>query len=271
MDLQQFLKILSVVNQEKYKSVIPPLDPNDPIFFWVFRNMDFKRWRDTHKSQVLWLSGPSKCNIHQVSSHVVDQEKNRAFETQSFMLYFFCSTVTIGEREKTTTLFIHTLLSQLIYCSTPGKKILIVKRFLLHLFQSIPSKNGAQNPKLDRFNDDGPEQTIKEILDAPIHNVWSALEAALDYEHELFIIIDGLDNVEYKESEFVREVRIFIEHLQKQISKVHVLLTSQPQVKLKEVLVELPHIEYDKERKGLSVSYILTLYLTYNTLQRVPS
>src|SRR6266536_62369 len=95
--------------------------------------MDFKQWSTTSYPQVLWLSGPPEYNIHQVSSYIVDQEKNRTLKTQHFVLYFFCSTA--ARKQPIVVIFIHILLGQIVSCSLINKRILIVRQFLYNLLE----------------------------------------------------------------------------------------------------------------------------------------
>jgi hypothetical protein len=126
--LDHFLGLLSVVDQEKHRFTIPSLDCEQPNFYWVFRNMDFEQWRSASCSQVLWLSGPPQCSIHQVSWYVVDLMKNKAADTQHSVLYFFCPTVRGGK--SIVAIFVHTLLYQIVCCSPLDKKISVVRTFL---------------------------------------------------------------------------------------------------------------------------------------------
>jgi hypothetical protein len=249
--LNLILPMLLVVDQGKHKSTIPCLDHDRPEFYWIFRNLDFKQWSDA-SSQVLWLSGPPACSIHKVSSYVVDLE-NRALKTQRSVLYFFCETA--REEESIVVAFAHTLLSQTIYYSPMDKKILMARVFLHTLVEKIFERKEP----LQFENEGAPDTKIKKILGASLPNeLWAALKAVLDeQELELLIIVDGLDKVKHQRGEFINEVREFIEDLLERKPKVKALLTSRPQVEIKKVLDGLPCIEYDKERKGQSVPYIL--------------
>jgi ankyrin repeat domain-containing protein 50 len=222
--------------------------------------MDFARWSSAHCPQVLWLSGPLECNIRQVSLHIVQQEKKTALKTDYFVLYLFSSTP-IG-RSSTVTDFVHPLLNQIVYCSPLDKRIFIVRNFLHSLFDEF-SKNKA-NPnwkKLIFKNVDFPDPSIQEFLNAPANELLTALEAALGDEEQrgLSVVMDGLDKVEYQRGEFIRGVRAFVEHLQQRTSNVKTLLTSQPVAEIKDLLDGLLCIEHNRERKGPSVTYVLTL------------
>ena len=96
-------------------------------------------------------------------------------------------------------------------------------------------------------------KTLKATSDSDTY--WAALRAATDIEQEkgLSLIIDGIDETQHQNHEFIRELCVFIENLRKRPSATRVLLTSRPQAEIKEILGWLPctSIEYDRERKSL--------------------
>jgi ankyrin repeat domain-containing protein 50 len=258
VDLDQLLEMFSAAEHDKHKSTIPPLDCDHPMFYWIFKNADFVQWSSASYSQALWLSGPPERNIHQVSSYIVDQEKNRLMNTQRLVLYFFCSAPI--ESRPIVAVFIRTLLSQIVCSSPRDKRISIVKSFLRSLYAGISKKGGASHWKeLDLRKGDSLEENIEKILQGPSNELWAALRAVLadEKQRELFVVVDGLDKVEDQKVEFLEGVRGFVTHLLEETSKAKILLTSRPQSKTKEVLNGLPCIEYDKERIGWSAPYIL--------------
>jgi hypothetical protein len=252
VNLELFLPMLSPVDQEKHKSKIPSLNCDQPEFFWIFRNIDFKQWDTSSSSQVLWLSGPPKCSIHQVASYIVDQ-KNGGLEKQNIVLYFFCSTAITENR--IVVVFVHTLLCQLVSGSQINKKTSIIREFLHGLLGEFLKHNGASKWKRRGFKEeDSLDGKIKKILDAPASELLAALGTVLGggQQQQLLVVIDGLDKAGHQKDELIRGGRAFIEHLQKSTSHVKALLTSLPQTEIKELLNGLPCIEYDKERKGLA-------------------
>jgi len=264
VNLDQFRRVLSAVDQEEHKSTIPSLDCEQPNFYWIFRNMDFEQWRSANCSQVLWLSGPPQCNIHQVSSYVVDLVKNKASETQHSVLYFFCSTASreASMEKSIVTIFVHAILYQIIYCPPLDKKLSVVRNFLHTLIDAIFRSKQTPNPVPPPFEEkESPDTTIKKILNAPANELWDALETILAAEQrrELLIVIDGLDKAKHQKVEFTKGVRELITRLREGTLMVKALLTSRPQAEIKEVLNGLPHIEYDKERKGSIASSVPTL------------
>ena len=258
MDLDQYLAMLSAVDQEKHISTVPLLDRNDPGFYWIFRNMDYVQWIDG-SSQVLWLSGPPECNIHQVSSYIVSQGKDRAQKAKHFVLYFFCSSAT--RNRSIVTHFVHTLLRQIVYCSPMDKKILIFRSFLRGLLEEAFDENADPTWERRGFNEnDPPDTNIKNILKGPAHELLTALGAVLGEEQwSLSLVVDGLDKVERQKEGFIKEVRTFVNLLQQRNSKVKILLTSRPLAEIRDLLDGFPCIEHDKERKGSCTSHFLIL------------
>ena len=247
--------MLSKLDQDEHISTIPRLDRDHPMFYWIFKNMDFTQWSSAKCSRVLWLSGPLECNIPQVSSYIVSQEKNAALNTEHFVLYFFCSAAT--KTRSVAANFTHTLLNQIVCSSPMDKRILIIRRFLYSLIEGISNKEASLSREERVLKEKGfPDISIQSIiLNAPPNELFTALEAVLGDEEQrgLSVIIDGLDKVSYQQSEFIREVRAFVECLQQRISKIKILLTSRPLAEIKDLFGGLPCIEHDRERKGPSV------------------
>ena len=256
--------MLLVVDQEKHKSTIPPLDCRHPMFWWIFKNIDYTSWSSASFPGILWLSGPPERNIHQVSSYIVNQEKNRALNTQHLVLYFFCSASI--RKDLITTVFVHTLLYQIVCCSPTDKGILIIRTFLHRLLEEALRNEAVRNWKEVIEEDSTIYTNIKKILDASANALWTALEAVLSEEpqRELCVVIDGLDRVEHQKVEFINGVRVFFTRLLNRTSKLKALLTSRPQTEIKEALDGVLCIEYDKERKGMATPYFLALNSTHS-------
>ena len=213
--------------------------------------MDFERWQCTNGSEVLWLSGPAECHISDASSYVVDLVKEKHSRTQHLVLYFFCSTASTQTPIAAT--FVSTIIHQLA-SRMPQLAGKVISVFLRTLLDIILRDKSLFDPGRPRFKtNDSAEATVKEILKAPSSGYWGALREVLDIEREtdLSLIIDGLDKIEHQKDEFIQELFGFIEQLRGRPSTTRVLLTSQPQAGIKEILGPLPSIEYDRERKGL--------------------
>jgi len=255
VNLNQFLETLSAVDQKEHMDTIPSLDCDNPEFYWVFRNVDFEEWSSATSSRVLWLSGPSQCNINQVSSYIVGREKNKALEANRFVLYFFCST---RLRRSIVAVFVHTLLKQIVCCSPADERILIVQNFLHSLLEEAFKNETSPNWKQRGFKEeDSPERSIQNILNAPANELFTALVAVLGDEQErcLSIIVDGLDKAQDQKGEFTKGIRKFVDNLHKPASEVKILLTSGPLGEIKDLFDGIPSIEHDMERNGSSASH----------------
>jgi hypothetical protein len=240
--------MLSVIDQEAHKSTIPSLLYQDPQFYWIFKNAEFQHWSATH-SHTLWLLGPARCNIHQISSYLLDSLPKKVLENRSHVLYFFCSTAT--EQRSPAIGFVHTLLHQILSFSPPEQKALIIGHFLHTLFHSILERSRKNKERIRRrFKENGSlEDIIKGMLSDTA--IWDALGAVLDeHNHKLLIVVDGIDKIERQRAEFIQQVRAVIGDLPTRNAKVTNLITSQPEDRIKEALNGLSCIEYDKERKG---------------------
>ena len=213
--------------------------------------MDFERWQHTTGSEVLWLSGPAACDISDASSYIVDLGKERPSRTQHLVLYFFCSTA--SAKAPIAATFVSTIIHQLA-SRMPQLAGKVISVFLRTLLDTILRDEPHSDPGRSRFKtNDSAEATVKNILKTPSSGYWGALREVLDIqrEQELSLIIDGIDKVERQKDDFIQELRAFVENLRGRPSATRVLLTSQSQAGMKEMLGQLPSIEYDRERKGL--------------------
>ena len=256
-DPDQLLHRLPAIDQENYKSHTQPSGWDEPKFYWISKNIDFEKWHYTKRSDVLWLSGPAECHISDASSCIVDLFKGKPLQTQHLVLYFFCSTA--SAKTPIAVTFVSTVLYQLA-CRLPQLKGKVTSVFLHSLLDTILSDEPFSDPGLSRFKkNDSAETTVGKILKASSSEYWRALRAVLgiEQEKELSLIIDGLDKVEHQKDKFIRELYVFIGYLRERRSTARVLLTSRPQAKIKEILGQLPSIEYDRERKGLNLLFIL--------------
>ena len=214
--------------------------------------MDFHQWQHTNGMEALWLSGPAECHISDASARIVDLAKAYP-EAQHSVVYFFCSTA--PRRVPIAITFVSTIVSQLVRCSRELKEG-ITAIFLRTLAEAI-FREPLSNPEVPRFGaSDSAEVVLEKTLKAPSDAYWDALRAVayIEQEQVLSLIIDGLDETERQDHEFIRELCVFIEHLRKRRSTTRVLLTSGPQAEIKEILGPLPwlpSIEYDRERKGM--------------------
>ena len=200
---------------------------------------------------MLWLSGPAERHISDASSYIVDLVKEKPSRAQHLVLYFFCSTA--SAKAPIAATFVSTIIHQLAsrMPQLTGRVITVFLRTLLDTILRDESLSDSGRPGFKA--NDSAEATVKEILKAPSSGYWGALREVLDTEREqeLSLIIDGLDKVEHQKDNFIRKLCAFVEHLRGRPSTTRILLTSQSQAGIKEILGRLPSIEYDRERKGL--------------------
>jgi hypothetical protein len=260
MDLNRFLETLSVADQATHRPKVEPRDMAHPRFYWVFKNMDYDQWFD-QDSAVLLLSGPTSCALDHVSSHILGLMEQGSFGKDGIVLNFFSlsgaarGNIPIGGRdsEKAVTIFVHTLLHQLISSPTISRKkrISTASGFLSYLLDSLDSPE-----LLDRFGNislDDPSAVLREALDIPDKILWKALGKSLEGEKGLQIVVNVPANMRGRDSGFIAAVSTFVEDLGKRTEGLKVLLTIGPSDDSGMAFGELPCIKvhYDKERRGL--------------------
>lgn len=246
ISVEQIIQNLKSVNQEQHKSKILPLDRDQLEFCWIFKNLDFQHWETANRSQILWLYGPPECNIHHVSSYIVNEY---SLKTQRTVLYYFCSSIT--SEKPAVSHFVRALLHQFICSSPTDKQKSIVGDFVRTLLEGIYKEEEAYYTELNLFNGSS-EKWLKKILGTRvIKALWAALIAILVDAPggELLVVIDGLEKIQ-DEIGFTKDIRAFVELLQQRDLNMKALLTSRLQDDIKEVLNGLPYIEHDKERRG---------------------
>jgi energy-coupling factor transporter ATP-binding protein EcfA2 len=257
LEPDQFLKVLSAIDQVKHKATIPPLDPDEPKFYWIFRNVDYLRWMDNNNcySGTLWVLGPARSQIHQVSAYVTDAVKPQG-NTTSTVLYFFCSTAAGGE--SIAKLFVRSLVDEII-CRLPHleRKKSVIAEFMRVLLDGLlnqepaPDREARSSLRSD-LGEGTPGTVAKKVLEAPEEFYWKALDSVLELGGEGFtIIIDGLDNLEQPKNVFAKKVLTFVSKLQARFPQFRALLTGRASIELKALIGEATCIEYDKERNGL--------------------
>lgn len=226
---------LSVVDQDQYRSTMPPFDFNNPNFFWITKNIDFAQWESVDTPRALFLSAPFGHGTTEVCSQIIELAKKKARETNGAALYFFCSS---APQSQGSTTLIHSLLYQIIHSSSDEKTNPIAAGFLNCLIR------GHIRRESDIRENDPLDENVRKILDAPHNELLEALVEAIKKAgiQELSIIVDGL-----QENNSI--VSMLFELLREAIPKSTYLLTSQHP--LERTPNGMTVIEYDKERNGL--------------------
>jgi hypothetical protein len=162
------------------------------------------------------------------------------------VLYFFSSTAPDALR---STCFTHTLLYQVICCSSGEKTDSIAATFLTTLLG-----NHFRRRSRGFKAEDTLVLTIKKILDAPDSELIEALAEAIKKSRiqKLTIVMDGFQGtIAYS----------LVNRLTKAIPVLKALLTRGQISNAKEMLDEMLYIEYDKERRGLYINHFLIKFL----------
>jgi hypothetical protein len=239
-------------NYDEHISTIPHLDCNDPWFAWIFENIDYLKWRQRNSSPMIWLSGPILRRLDEVSSYIVHYEKELVQSTNHLVLSFFSSSKRSG-----VSVFVRTLLGQIVRYSLPGKTPSIIQCFLHGLADRYVERNNTQGKFEDVFKGRSSISHVERLLHEPMDALLSALEGVLNMEQRhLSIVVDGLDHVDIRKNEFIEAIRTFCEHVQQSTSKARIWITSQPLAESRQLIDGLPCIEYDSERKGSSAPCI---------------
>lgn len=245
---------MSVVDQgTTYRSTYVPVDQNSPDFPWVTKNIDFTKWESDEKQQALWLSGACDAGTKEVSSQVIYNAKKKATQSNGCVLYFFCATAT-ESRDSIATVFVHTLLHQIVGFSGDETAQAITTTFLTSLL------DGHIRRSLSGFKKDDPlVKTVERILDAPSYDLHIALINALAKAgpQHLSLIIDGISIAAMKGDVFVRNVSLLVNHMIAAgavgavgATRFKALLTSSQYSELKGFLGDLPSIQFRQEREG---------------------
>lgn len=259
--IDQCIRIISPIDQDKYKTKIPPLNYEEPGFYWIFKNLDFEHWK-SDGSRVLWLSAPPECKLDQVASHIVDLEKN-TLNSEYNVLYFFCWSAA-GRRLAPT--FFGTFVHQLTRHLTPCERDYIITIFLHAILNAYLARD-EQYQQRWWLEDCTPDRMIENIFTVSSGNeLLKAMKEVLDLKElhfqGLLIVIDGLEReLQSNEGTFIRLFCSLIIHLKQTPCRVKALLTSRPHDHLKMLLEGIPSIEYDQERKGLVI--ICALFLVF--------
>lgn len=248
VDLSWFLSVLPAIDQEEYNFDRPSPDWEKPEYYWIFRNADYKEWDTGDSSRILWLTGPPECNIRKATSYILHREMEKSSKTQRLVLHFFCSAASV--KGSSIAIFIRALAHQIVSTSPQTRQISIIRKFLRSIL-STSFKRISPNV-LQRFSLRDSNSNMKNLLESPDDSLWAALWAIMPTEQspELSIVIDGIEHIRDRRGKFVRRIREFVEDLQR-TSKAKILLTSGLESDTAQIFNGLPHVEYDKERKGL--------------------
>ncbi|KAF8538505.1 hypothetical protein BDD12DRAFT_981509, partial [Trichophaea hybrida] len=230
---------LSVINQDEYRSRIPPFNQNKPENFWISKNIDFTQWESAEAPAVLLLCAPQGHGMTEVCSHIVHLAMEKASWANGAVLYFFCSS---APNAQCSAIFTHTLLYEIFRYSHASTANSIAVDFLSTLVWGH-----FQRRALGFREDDPLDNTVKKILDVPDKELIQALAEAIRKAgvRKLSIIIDSLwhDDTDC----FIQYIR-FVQCIMEAVPELKALVTSRHNSP-----DSIPDgflcIEYDKERK----------------------
>ncbi|KAI1204287.1 uncharacterized protein F4807DRAFT_353339 [Annulohypoxylon truncatum] len=245
----KFMEVLSTVDQNKHKPTLRA-SADKPNASWVLGNVDYQLWENSNnfsdsRPRVLLITGPPKCNIHQVLTYI---SSITAQKPKHYVLYFTHSAINKGK--PTSTQFIHTLLYQIISLLPADKQIPVIKSFLSHTIEGIIKETNDENQLLPLLKQKTSSGKINMILNEAVDQCRAALCDVLTdmNECEILLVVDGLVGADTKEHDFLNSLSIFVNNLHRLNPKAKTLLTSQVKDEIKG-FGTLLHIEYDQERQ----------------------
>ncbi|KAF4462855.1 purine and uridine phosphorylase [Fusarium albosuccineum] len=244
VDIERFIEMLSVVDQEESISRARPMNDDDPEFHWIFKNVDYETWESENSTQVLWLSAPPKRNLRRASSHIVSKERSKNPKGHPSAPFFFCSAST------TFQVLVHTLFHQILLCPSVDR-ISLIRTFLASLLDTylediLPRELRVEERYLQMT--DAPDDTVWKLLRLSGSGLGVALSAVLTREPTAvaLIVIDGIEAIQKK---CFQGLRLLAENVKNSAPTAKMLLTSQIQGDIKSALEGFSSIEYDRERR----------------------
>jgi hypothetical protein len=221
-------------HDQGYKSQIPALDPEDPKYYWITKNIDFYEWWNGDSFRTLRLSGAPEGEMLKISSYVIG--------IAGPALYFCCP---VAPKHPVWEICVQALLHQILKPLSHLEQIQAIKDFVRPLIDGIGSDESVLNGLSLKYGD-SEISTIRRLLGVSTDK---ALLDALLTVQEIYpaskVVIDGLDRVEDVNRVLVGPIHAFIER-----SGGKALLTSVTQDDSKPSLEGMQCIEYDAERKG---------------------
>lgn len=151
LEPEQFLRLLPKVQRDQHTSAKQVLDHEDPMFYWIFRNIDFQKWNSVKGPPVLYLSGPSERRVDQISSYIIDRDKN----ADRLVLHIFCSAIA-DNRPRIIERILLTLLQQTVCCLPIDKRRLFIRSFLYDLLQKDFLRKAVKEWGIQDLNDQHP-------------------------------------------------------------------------------------------------------------------
>ncbi|KAL6835271.1 putative kinesin [Trichoderma camerunense] len=257
LNLYQLLQLLPTLEQKQQSSEVLNLDPDDPQFSWVFRNIDYKSWNSNDSPSALCLSSHEVRQLSQVTSYIVGREE----KPNRQVLYFSCPQIANdrfvrsqsvqGEVITITNVLIYTLFEQMIHFSPVEKRKPIVRNFLDGLLKKSFEKKPTQNWIGHDFNKKNRLKVLQSFLiNAAAEDLLTLLRMTLDNakrQHPL-VVIEGIGK-DYYSDQLLQAIEKFVCDFQRQTPNIKVLLAGPEACSIKGLPPDTLFIEHDKERK----------------------
>jgi hypothetical protein len=256
---------LYVLDQNKYLDTLQNAHEleHDGKYFWIFRNLDYKKWSDL-EVQILVLSGSPI--LEYAASHIV--RTLRHSKPDDLLLHFFYRSTINADFSKLPTsaeldnlVCVFTLLKQAITDHPPAQQQFLLELFLEAILAPMDEESLAQVLEVheNAFAALLGLSTVQDLLRALGRVLNKAAEFNGDNNaseresasRNLTFILD-LDNRPVEtNSALIDKVRREMESLRRAYPTVRLLVTNPPAGDhgLRQPSEAL--IEYDKERKGL--------------------
>ncbi|KAL7945324.1 putative kinesin [Trichoderma barbatum] len=254
--LKQLLQLLPMVERSQNTPAIPTLDPNDPKFSWLLRNIDYKTWKSNDGPVTLCLASSLAYQLSQVSSYIVGQNKN----TNCPVIYFFCShreniEFDTGQSAKQNmplaNILICTLFGQIVYLSPREKGVLVMRTFIKGLLQKAFVKKSIQNWTKYDFQKYDLSTSLQNLLgNMTTSDLLTVFQKTLDYAKPQvsLLVLDGIEKA-YQGGRLLHLIEILINDLRRQNPNIKVLLAGPTLCDIKSLSQESLCIEQDKERR----------------------
>lgn len=256
LNLEQLLQLLPVLEQKQSSPEALNLDPDEPQFSWVFRNIDYESWKSNESPSALCLSKLQAHHLSQIASYIVSREE----KPNRLVLYCACSQIANSKCINTHSLrgegitiinaLICTLLEKIVLLSPIEKRVLIMRNFLQGLLQKSFEKKPTQDWIGHGFNEKNLLRSLQSFLrNVSKESLLAMFRMALDYTNQQYplIVIDEIDKDQG--DQLLQLIGKFVVDYQRQSSSAKVLLVGPAACGILCLPQDSLFIEYDKERK----------------------
>jgi hypothetical protein len=250
----RFVSMLSPVNQSRQSLAIQPVDPDDGMYHWVFKNIDFRYWEKGTSTKALWVSGAAGLNFKGISRQIAEMQLPKTSKNDKYGLHFCCS-------EKTDFEFLaHTFMHR-IFQKSPASTIILAKLVSTSLMDSYWQDRAIEpldvSNKREILQSDSLDAVLTEMLGLREDYMAKALGTLISHErHNIqLVVVDELGYPREKQPRFHHSLRLLLDHLQSEAPEIRVLLTGEMHHDIRMTLRGVSLIEHDRERAGMLASF----------------